>query len=260
MNESYIQILSSLAASQNGLFTTAQADKFNVPRDAVSYLARANKLDRVTHGVYRFKGAPIDIFESIRATWMSTDPKALSYERLRHWDGIVIGGRSAAAIHGIGDFFISPFRFYTQNRINSKKSDAIFSVRNIDREDVETIEGLPVTNIERTLFDLYKDNEDPSLLSTAITEAMHAKHNLNFKRLEKIFNRDASTLRGLPYNSLNHMLNDAGISLFAVREDTSFGDIQNKKDLAKKVVLVSTDGTLISLDTLFPNSSKGGND
>lgn len=97
------------------------------------------------------------------------------------WDGIAIGGTSAACILGIGDFWLSPYRIYARKRINSRIAEVSFAVRVVDEEDIAWVDGLPVTKAERTLVDLCLDFEDPSLIGDALRGA--ARKGLDFDRL-----------------------------------------------------------------------------
>lgn len=98
------------------------------------------------------------------------------------WDGIAIGGSTAASLQDLGDFYLSPYRIYAPRRINSRAESASFAVRRVDPDDVSWIKGLPVTRPERTLVDLCLDNEEWSLVEDAFKSA----ENLDYDRLVKI--------------------------------------------------------------------------
>lgn len=70
------------------------------------------------------------------------------------WDGVTVGGSTAAAILGIGDSCPSPYCLYAPRRIRSRDSSVRFATRTVSREDVSFAEGMPVTRLERTLVDL----------------------------------------------------------------------------------------------------------
>ena len=102
--------------------------------------------------------------------------------KIENWDGIAIGGSTAASLQELGDFYLSPYRIYAPQRINPRVKSANFAIRKIDIEDVTWIKGLPVTRPERTLVDLCLDNEEWSL----VEDAFNSASNLNFARLEEI--------------------------------------------------------------------------
>jgi predicted transcriptional regulator of viral defense system len=182
-----IQAISEIAASQTGLFTTAQAERFAVSRNVLAYMAKAGKIERLEHGVYRINGAPYSTEQGIYAVWLSTNPARMSYERYADFDGIVVGGRSAAALQGVGDFFLSPYRFLTHRRVNSKRQNIIFTKRFVERSDVVFTEtGLPFTSITRTIFDLIVDSEEPSLLARMLSDALKSVRSFNADRLKAL--------------------------------------------------------------------------
>lgn len=242
--KSNIQIISELAASQHGMFTTAQAASFGVARDALAYLAKSGRLDRVAHGVYRLCGTPRDGCEDIRAAWLSADPKRLAFDRLRTPEDVVIGGRSAAAMHGLGDFFLAPFRFYAKHRINSRNQGVSFARRSIAPHDVTVIDGLPVTSKERTLLDLYKDNEDPSLLADALRAAFTEGKGFDYFRMRDLFEEDSRDPRGVGEDAFADLLNESGITVVLMENDARPGDDARSSN-QPEVMLVGPKGDLI---------------
>jgi predicted transcriptional regulator of viral defense system len=184
----HVKAISEIAASQRGLFTTAQAALFGVSRSVLAYMTKVGKIERLEHGVYKVSGTPFEEDQGIYAAWLSTDPARMAFERRSDFDGVVVGGRSAAAIHGIGDFFLSPYRFLTRERINSKRSGIVFTKRTVDDRDVTfTAAGLPITSVERTLFDLHVDSEEPSLFNDAVVDATERHVPLDESRIRFLF-------------------------------------------------------------------------
>lgn len=199
--------ISEIAASQMGLLTSAQAASFNVSRNVLAYMTKVGRLERLEHGVYRIGGTPHDANQAIYAAWLSTNPTKMAHERRLGFDSVVVGGRSAAAMHGIGDFFLSPYRFLTHRRINSKRSGIIFTKRPVDRADVVFTDfGLPVTSVTRTVFDLSCDGEDPSLLFRVLSDAMKNR-SFDAGRLVALFEGDSTCLRGFDKHELEDMMN-----------------------------------------------------
>ena len=113
-------------------------------------------------------------FDELAAAWKLTNPSAFTYERMQHgaWDGIAIGGSTAASILELGDFHLSPYRIYAPRRINSRNKAISSAIREIQREEVSFVHGLPVTRQERTIFDLVVDHEDMSLVANAFRDAV----------------------------------------------------------------------------------------
>ena len=179
----HITVLNELSASE-GVFTTAQAARLGITRNALSQAVASGRAERIMHGAYRLAGSQSDFTDELAAIWKLTAPSAFTHERMQieNWDGIAIGGSTAASLQELGDFYLSPYRIYAPQRINSRVKSANFAIRKIDIEDVTWIKGLPVTRPERTLVDLCLDNEEWSL----VEDTFNSASNLNFARLEEI--------------------------------------------------------------------------
>ncbi len=182
----YISAINELSASE-GVFTSGQAARLGVPAKALSQAVNSGRAERIAHGAYRLAGVPASELDRAAAIWKLTAPAKFTHERMAAWDGIVIGGTTAASILGIGDFWLSPYRIYARKRINSRITEASFAAREIDDRDIAWIEGLPVTKAERTLIDLCLDFEDPSLIENALRDAAGKK--LDFARLELLISQ-----------------------------------------------------------------------
>lgn len=168
----YIKAIAELSESE-GVFTTAQAARLGIPRDALHDAAEAGRLERIARGAYRMVGSGSTQLDELVAIWKLTAPGMFAHERMQlgAWDGVVVGGSTAASILELGDFYVSPYRIYAPRRINSRNKAASFAVRDVPREDVSFVHGLPVTRPERTVFDLVADHEDMSLVADALRDA-----------------------------------------------------------------------------------------
>lgn len=190
----HIRAIAELSESE-GVFTTAQAARLGITRDALHDAVGSGRLERVMRGAYRLVGSGSAHTDEIAAIWKLTDPARFTWERMRPdaWDGVAIGGTTAASLQGIGDFFASPYRIYSPKRINSRLKAASFSVRRIGSQDVSWVRGLPLTRLERTLVDLCLDYEDPSLVADAYHDAERA--GLDLVRLGELVESVGSTPR-----------------------------------------------------------------
>ena len=179
----HIAALNELSASE-GVFTTAQAARLGITRNALSQAVTSGRAERIVHGAYRLAGSQGDFTDELAAIWKLTNPATFTHERMQvgAWDGIAIGGSTAASLQNLGDFYLSPYRIYTPRRINSRMKSASFAIRRVDPDDVSWIKGLPVTRPERTLVDLCLDNEEWSL----VEDSFNSEGNLDYDRLVKI--------------------------------------------------------------------------
>lgn len=179
----HIAELNELSASE-GIFTTAQAARLGIPRNSLSIATTSGRAERIVHGAYRLAGSPSHFTDELAAIWKLTSPSAFTWERMSDWDGIVVGGTTAASLLGIGDFYLSPYRIYAPRRINSRIPSVRFGVRSVDVNDITWLHGLPVTKMERTLVDLCADFEDLSLVEDASGDAL--EKGLDFARFDRL--------------------------------------------------------------------------
>lgn len=202
----HIRAIAELSESE-GVFTTAQAARLGITRDALHDAVGSGRLERVVRGAYRLVGSGSAHTDEIAAIWKLTDPARFTWERMRPdaWDGVAIGGTTAASLQGIGDFFASPYRIYSPKRINSRLKAASFSVRRIGSQDVSWVRGLPLTRLERTLVDLCLDYEDPSLIADAYHDAERA--GLDHARLGELVESVGGTpKRKMPLKPLTELI------------------------------------------------------
>ena len=172
-NKDYISTINELSATE-GVFTTAQATRMGITRKALSQAVSSGRAERIIHGAYRLTGTPESFVDELSAVWKLTSPSSFTYERMKEkdWDGITIGGVTAASLLGIGDFYLSPYRIYAPKRINSRIASASFAKRQIPFGEVVWVDSLPVTCAERVLVDLCLDYEDPSLIGDTFNDAV----------------------------------------------------------------------------------------
>lgn len=214
VKRNHISAILELAESE-GVFTTAQAGRLGIPRDALHDACASGLLERVAHGAYRLMGSGSTEADELVALWKLTSPKLFAHERLAKWDGVYIGGSSAAYLNGMGDLHLSPYRIYSGKRINSRSPFARFSVRHVSRRDVSFERGIPITRPERTVFDLMLDREDPSLVADALRDAVFSSGGFDFARLEEMLAGKFGKAKG---NSLlKALLADSGIPEGTIR-------------------------------------------
>ena len=206
--------ISSIAelSETEGVFTTAQAARTGVPRDALHDGVCAGRLERVAHGAYRLVGSGSEQADELVAIWKLTAPAKFTHERAQAeaWDGVAVGGATAASLLDIGDFYLSPYRIYAPRRINSRNKDASFAVREISRDEVSFERGLPVTMPERTIFDLVVDDEDHSLVADALRDACGAGRPFDLGKLEALLASRYGRCKG--EKTFASLLADAGVS------------------------------------------------
>ena len=186
-NVNHVEAIARLSESE-GVFTTAQAARMGIPRDALHDAVASGRIERIMHGAYRMIGSGSSFADELTAIWKLTAPARFTHERLRvaDWDGITVGGSTASALLEIGDLHVSPYRLYAPRRVNTRNTAVRFAKRVVPRSDVMFVQGLPVTRPERTVFDLVVDDEDFSLVADVLRDAWQADRGFGFKRFREL--------------------------------------------------------------------------
>lgn len=178
MAGSTIAKLGAIAAERWGMVTTAQAAEVGVTRKTLSKLTASGALERLAQGVYRMAGAPVAMLEIdvIRVHWLALGGKA----------SIVAAGKSAAALHNIGDWFPGVSEFVASARRTTRIDDIRIRIRTLEREDTVFVDGVPSMTVERTIADLVESREDLSLVSDAVIHAIQRGILLRPNRLREL--------------------------------------------------------------------------
>lgn len=171
-NKDNISSIEELAASEDGVFTAAQARRFGIPRYALAHAAKTGKIERLAHGAYRLASSLDDGLDGLRAAYKLTAPEKWTHERMRSFDGFAVSGAAAAYIHGIGDFHPDPCTIASPRRFNSRMDNMRFPVVPLFEEDVVWKSGIPITRVEATIDTLAKGDEDGSLVADAFVDAV----------------------------------------------------------------------------------------
>ena len=186
-NRENIEQTFELATSQWGLFTSAQALAVGASRTQLSRLASKRQIEPVSYGVYRLANGEETPHTPIKAAWLSLFPKRTAYDRLqsRPYDAIV-AGKTAACMHGDTEFYESPYTFAMADGKRSVRKDTELHSWHVDERDVISIEGLPVTSVERTIADLIRGNEDPSQVGNFISNVCKRGNIIDETRLAEL--------------------------------------------------------------------------
>lgn len=194
VKQSDISELEQLAASQWGMFTTAQAQALGFRRNQISRMVDSMRAEPMCYGVYRFVAGSEPAHADLKAAWLSAFPKETAAERLakKPFDAVVAAETAAAAL-GAGDFHLSPYTFITATRKQTTRKDMRFLGCSLDEADVVMVDGLPTTSFERTVFDLLRIDEDPSLVDGFMRDAARNRaHAFDFERLSELLGPIAS--------------------------------------------------------------------
>ncbi|MEG1561885.1 MAG: type IV toxin-antitoxin system AbiEi family antitoxin domain-containing protein [Raoultibacter sp.] len=193
--------LYSLASSQWGLFTSAQALVLGVNRIQLARMLGDGRIESVSYGTYRLAAGEETNHCGLKASWLSLYPKPSAFERLRArpYDAVVMG-RTAACMHGDTDMYETPYVFAIKKGKRTAREDVKLFPWEIDEQDIVIIEGLPVSSVERTIADLVRMRDDPSLVGNFMAGASKRGHNVNETRLATLLAPLASR-NGFPKNA-----------------------------------------------------------
>jgi len=197
---SVAQRLADIAGCQWGMVTTSQARVHGIARANIAHRVRTGALERTDHyGVYRLTAAPTSPLDDLRAAWLSTKPELLAPERTAApRPDAVVASAAAAMVHGIGDVYPAPYRIIVPGRRQTAKGAIAYSWRALDSHDVEVVNGLPVTTLERTVADLLVDEGDVSIAADALRHAIRGQCNVDETRLAELLAAGAERLGQAP--------------------------------------------------------------
>lgn len=163
--------LAELATDQWGLVTSRQVKDAGVPTNTWQRLAaRGDVLERVAHGVYRFRvTAPADHLD-LRAAWLQLAPAVWAWDRTPEQG--VVSHRSAASLFGLGHLPAVTHEFTVHGRKQSRRPDVRIHRRRLEPEEITKSGGLPVARPARIASDLLGDMEDPESVGQVVADAI----------------------------------------------------------------------------------------
>jgi predicted transcriptional regulator of viral defense system len=157
-------VLYGIAEDQAGYFTAAQARAAGLRQVRLVQLAQQGDIERVSRGVYRFARFPVSRHFMEAVLW----------PQVRRPDVAgVISHESALAIHELSD--VSPARVHvtlpTAVRIRRDvPKGLVIHYADLAPEDVERVEGVPVTTPERAIRDAHASHVGNGVVAEAIAD------------------------------------------------------------------------------------------
>lgn len=179
-----INKLYDLASAQWGIFTSTQAVDLGVSRNQLTRMANDGRIEHIAYGTYRITAGEETENTVVKATWLSLYPKKTAFERLSTFPyDAVATGRTAACLQGYGDFYESPYCFIVAQNKRTTRKELEFLHESIEARDVDLTFGIPSTTPNRTLADLLKLEEEPSLIDDYVEQASSSGYIFDEKRL-----------------------------------------------------------------------------
>ncbi len=168
-----LDALTFVAEGQHGYVTRAQAVDADVDDVTLHRLDRSGILERVEHGVYRFRGTPEWQHASLWVAWLRLEPGRLAADRAADPDAWV-SHRSAARLYGLGDLPAERHEFTTVRRFQTSRDDVRFYRRSngLPNSAWDVVEGLPVTRPHRIVADLLEQHTDGGHVAKIAADAL----------------------------------------------------------------------------------------
>jgi predicted transcriptional regulator of viral defense system len=159
-------VLYEIAEGQGGFFTAAQAKAAGLHQVRLVQLAKQGDIARETRGVYRFTRFPVTRFGHYMA--------AVLWPQVRRPDVIgVVSHQTALSIHHLSD--VNPVRIHVTLPATVRLRRQIPNVlvihyADLAPDDVERVEGVPVTTPARSIRDAHASYLGADIVSTAIAD------------------------------------------------------------------------------------------
>jgi hypothetical protein len=168
-----VEEILTLAARQYGLFTAVQWTDAGLSRRILTYKKAAGLVLELYPGVFALAGAPPSFEQQVLALCLSVNG--------------VASHRCAAYFWGFRKFETPTVEVLTRrNHTPSFDHVTIRRTRRLDRSDVETLRGIPITSRARTLLDLC--DVSPLLVEGALNGALH-KRRVGVRQLQEALDR-----------------------------------------------------------------------
>jgi len=172
---------------QHGLVTRAQARLAGVDDRTLHRLLRDGDLERVAHGVYRFRRDRDAEHQDVWAAWLRLDPSRTAEQRDRLPGGpdAVVSHESAARLYGLGGLRPAARTFTVPRPRRSGHGDIRLVVAPVRRDEWEWVAGLPTTQPGRIVADLLADDGDDQAVHVAL-DALRRWHLLEGELAEAL--------------------------------------------------------------------------
>lgn len=175
---STLEKLADLADTHGSYFTTAEAAAVGVSRRALSHHAATGTLEWIEYGIYRFRLYPASRLADliVVSLWAGPD-SAVSHE-------------SALVVYGLGEAMPPVVHVTVPRLYRGRRPGVVVHHRPLDEGERVVVDAVPVTSVERTLFDV-AESSDPALVRAAAREALDRGQTTR-RRLERVVSDPAA--------------------------------------------------------------------
>lgn len=210
-----LEALELLGVDQWGLVTTSQASENGISRLWLQRLSDRGVIQRLRHGVYALPSSRPGALQDVRAAWLNLTAST-PFQGSVHGSDLVVSGASAASVHEIGDLVPPYIEFSTSQARMTKQRDLRLVRRGLPADDIYDLDGLPVTTVERTIYDLSAAATDLDHLTTLVVDAARRPDISIDKLAESLDARAATEGRPSGRAMLQEMLATRGLNINSV--------------------------------------------
>jgi predicted transcriptional regulator of viral defense system len=185
--------LVTLAEEHDGLLTSEQARDAGFTDSVLSRLAQRGRIERTARGVYRIPYVPINRFSQYRET-------VLWAQAHRGPQMVALSHETALAVYDISDANPSAIHLTVPKSARLRRespASVVVHHDDLSSEEINVIEGLPVTSIARMISDLLRSGGRLDLIRQAITDARREGYisAAETQRIRRAFKRHVDGLR-----------------------------------------------------------------
>ena len=155
------QGLYEIAESQAGYFTTQQASGAGYSRKDLSALSKRGKFSRMAWGIYRIVLFPATPFDDLFIAVLKSGPNA------------VISHASALSIYDLSDVLPGEVHVIIPKSRSRRRAGIKYHTCKISKNEITSYKGLPITTVERTITDVFRNGLDPNLVKQATQQAIN---------------------------------------------------------------------------------------
>lgn len=159
-------VLYGIAEDQAGYFTAGQARAAGLHQVRLVQLAQQGDIERISRGVYRFTRFPV--------SQLGHYMEAVLWPQVRRPEVVgVISHQTALSIHELSD--VNPARIHLTLPTNVRLRREVPKVlvihyADLSRDDVERVEGVPVTTPTRSIRDAHASHLGNDIVAQAIAD------------------------------------------------------------------------------------------
>lgn len=158
--------LYGLAEAQAGYFTAQQAVNAGMDRSTLRHHARpGGRYERVRRGLYRLRHFPSIPQEQVMAAWLPLRDA-----------GAVVSHESALELHELSDVIPDAVHLCLSRSERGQRRRAGVRLHTLNRppekSEIREVAGLPVTNPERTIVDVFETGAQPEQVDLAVRQAL----------------------------------------------------------------------------------------